>query len=372
MKNLYIFLLYLIGCAISFGASAQGCVAVKNMSSCSMEFDESSKGLQIAVNYRYFRSYKHFTGGHEDTHRVEENTEVINNDNSINLGLTYTFNNKFSASLIIPYLWIDRSSLYEHLGNSATQNPNHLRFHTQSQGLGDIRAIGYYNALRGNDKVKLVLGLGVKAPTGNYRAKDDFHKKVGDAIVLQERVVDQSIQPGDGGFGLITEFDFSHKIAGKFHGYLNGMYLFNPRNTNGVERSPNLTQIFTTSDTFDIPLSNQFSVADQYMFRFGGRFITHHVQASIGGRVECIPSKDLIGDSDGFRRPGRIFSLEPSFFYTTGKHVMGFNFPIALDRVRTRSQLDIARGNNPTTGAPYRGDAAFADWLLSLTYAYKL
>jgi hypothetical protein len=88
--------------------------------------------------------------------------------------------------------------------------------------------------------------------------------------------------------------------------------------------------------------------------------------------MECIPSKDLIGESDGFRRPGYIVSVEPSVFYTHGKHMVGLSVPIAVERNRTRSQIDIARGTNPATGKPFHGDAAFADWLLSVTYAYRI
>lgn len=346
---------------------SQGCVAVKNMSACAINWgDEDPTGWQFSLNYRYFRSYKHFVGANEQQERVENGTEVINNDNSINLGLNYTFNKRWSASLIIPFVYIDRSSLYEHLGNSTTSNPEQLRFHTQSQGLGDIRAIAYYNALGSYQAGSLAFGMGLKAPTGKYNAKDYFHKPEG----LVEKVVDQSIQPGDGGTGIITEFDFTHNIRGKFYGYANGMYLLNPRNTNGVKRSSNLTIVPSTGEP--IEKSNEFSVADQYMLRAGGRYMTHSLQASLGTRVECIPSKDLIGESDGFRRPGFIVSVEPSVFYTKGAHTIGFNFPIALERNRTRSQIDIARGVNPTTGKPFHGDAAFADWLLSVSYAYRL
>ena len=88
--------------------------------------------------------------------------------------------------------------------------------------------------------------------------------------------------------------------------------------------------------------------------------------------MECIPSKDLIGKSDGFRRPGYVISIEPSAFYSFGAHTLGVNFPIAVERNRTRSQIDIARGTNPETGKPYHGDAAFADWLISVTYAYRI
>jgi len=363
---IHLFVVALLICRPGEGNS-QGCVAVKNMSSCGINWgDEDPKGWQFSANYRFFRSYKHFVGTEEQTERVENGTEVINNDNSINLGLNYTFNKKWSVALFIPYIWIDRSSLYEHLGNSTTSNPDQLRFHTQSQGFGDLRAIGYFNALGDYKKGGLTLGVGVKAPTGKYNAKDHFHKPEG----LVENVVDQSIQPGDGGVGAITEFDFNHNIKGKFFAYAAGMYMVNARNTNGVKRSQNLQTIPATGE--EIPKSNEFSVPDQYMIRAGGRFIHDDLQISLGSRMECIPSKDLIGKSDGFRRPGYIISFEPSVSYSWDQHTLGFNFPMAIERNRTRSQIDIARGINPNTGNPYHGDAAFADWLLSVTYAYRL
>jgi hypothetical protein len=182
------------------------------------------------------------------------------------------------------------------------------------------------------------------------------------------------MQLGDGGTGIIAEFDFSHTISGKFAGYVQGMYMVNPRSTNGIVRSANLTNDASGNP---IPKSNEFSVPDQYMLRVGGRFNVSGIQASLGGRMECIPSKDLLDKSEGFRRPGYIVSAEPSVFYTTGQHTFGVNFPVALERNRTRSQLDIARGieTNPNSaryGKPIQGDAAFADWLLSVTYTYRL
>jgi hypothetical protein len=356
---------------------AQGCVAVKNMGSCPLSYDStSSRGLQLSVNYRFFRSYKHFVGKEEQAERVEKGTQVINNDNSVNVAINYSLSSRLSAALIVPYIWIDRSSMYEHLGNTSGQ-----RFHTQSQGVGDIRIIGYYNAIPARKKIGLNVGLGVKLPTGKYDATDLFHKNTapqGEPVVvgLVEGVVDQSIQPGDGGTGAIIEYDLSINPKDKWGAYVSGMYMFNPRNTNGVKRSNSLQK---TQAGADIPLSNEFSVTDQYMVRAGARFSTHRLQAFLGGRMECIPSKDLIGESDGFRRPGYIVSLEPSVFYTTGKHTIGFNLPVAVERNRTRSQIDIARGMREVTlddGSkgmePVHGDAAFADWLVSITYAYRL
>lgn len=360
-KYFYCILAFAFIVTLSENVSAQGCVAVKNMSSCSLNWgtDQNYSGWQASLNYRYFRSYKHFRGKHEETERVENGTEVINNDNSINLGLTYTFNSKWSVSAYVPYIWIDRSSLYEHQGNPSPTNPiaEPGRFHTQSTGFGDLRLLAYRNTMPHYSKGSLILGLGVKLPTGNYHVKDIFQKPEGPTLLP----VDQSIQLGDGGTGVIAEVDFSHLIKGKMFGYVNAMYMLNPRNTNGVLRSPNLSN--------NIPLSNEMSVPDQYMLRAGGRYSYHGIQASLGARMEAIPAKDLIGDSDGFRRPGYIISAEPSFFYTTGNHTFGINVPIALQRNRTQSVLDKKR--TEITGTYQHGDAAFADWLLSVSYAYR-
>jgi hypothetical protein len=358
-KYFYCFLAIAFAIALSENVSAQGCVAVKNMSSCSLNWgaDQNFSGWQASLNYRYFRSYKHFRGKHEETERVENGTEVINNDNSVNLGATYTFNSKWSVSAFVPYIWTDRSSLYEHLGNPTTLNPNPGRYHTQSAGFGDARIVAYHNTMPHYAKGSVIVGLGVKLPTGNYHVKDYFQKNEGPTLL----VVDQSIQLGDGGTGVIAEVDFSHLIKGKIFGYVNGMYMVNPRNTNGVKRRASLQD--------GVPLSDEFSVPDQYMLRAGARFSNHGLQASLGGRMECIPSEDLIGKSDGFRRPGYIISAEPSVSYTTGNHTFGINVPIALERNRTQNTIDKAR--TQILGTYQHGDAAFADWLVSVSYAYR-
>ena len=351
----YIFLFLLI---YSYQhVNAQGCVAVRNMAACSLVRDTTTSGWQLSANYRYFKSYKHFRGKHEETERVENGTQVINHDNSILLGALYAFNDRWSAAITVPYLFIDRSSLYEHKGNRSGE-----RYHTSSTGLGDLRIMGYYSILP-HHRTYLNVGLGVKLPTGNYNYKDYFHK-VGsegqDTLVFQP--VDQSIQPGDGGTGIVVEFDFAQLIGLKFQIYAAGAYLINPRNTNGTLRSPNLTN--------GIPLSNELSVADQFLLRAGGRYSVSRFQFSAGIRYEGIPVEDFIGESNGFRRPGYIISIEPSIAYLSGRHTVELFIPVALSRNRTQSALDKER--SAITGTYQHGDAAFADYLISLAYACKL
>lgn len=64
------------------------------------------------------------------------------------------------------------------------------------------------------------------------------------------------------------------------------------------------------------------SVADQYLFRVGAAFPVPRVSGltfGIGLRGEGVPATDLIGKSDGFRRPGYAISVEPGIIYSKGK-----------------------------------------------------
>jgi hypothetical protein len=107
------------------------------------------------------------------------------------------------------------------------------------------------------------------------------------------------------------------------------------------------------------------SVADQYLARIGATwFPMSRLGLSLGGRWEGVTVHDLIGDSDGFRRPGYAFSIEPGISYTTGVHTFSLNVPIAVHRNRKRSVPDFDDG-----GA---GDAAFADYVIIFSYFRRL
>jgi hypothetical protein len=373
-SKLYSFTFFSIAISLlSIGdLNAQGCVAVRNMATCSLGLDSvHQKSWQFTANFRYFKSFRHYKGKEEQVERLENGTEVINHDNSIILGAAYSISKHFSAAISVPLMYIDRSSMYEHLGNNSGQ-----RYVTTSQGLGDIRLTGYWHVLPNYRKGSLIIGLGAKLPTGNYNYKDEFVKPDPDnegKTELVEQPVDQSIQPGDGGLGIIAELNFVHKVAGRFYGYASGLYMSNPRNTNGTKRSPNLTN--------GIALSNEFSVVDQFLVRGGVQYVHNGWQVGLGLRYEGIPVYDLIGDSDGFRRPGYIISYEPSVFYTFKKHTVGLNIPIvrlpeglgsADIGSRNRTQSVIDKKKTEITGTYSHGDAAFADWLISVTYSYKL
>lgn len=361
-------LLITAACIAAAGtASAQGCVAVRPMSCAAPGSSGSSPALQkgqwqFGTSYRYFKSYKHFRGDSEEEERVEAGTEVINVAHSADFSLAYGLSNRLSAGVNIPVIYYDRSSLYEHYGNSLTANPDQLRFNTGAAGLGDVRISGTYwlfnpdkDSLRGN----IAVGLGVKTPSGNSNVNDEFHKRTADgrdSVITAS--VDQSIQLGDGGWGATLELQGYYKVSKNCWLYAAGYYLFNPMSVNKT----------VTRGATD-PLIINHSIADQFSTRMGVTFPAVkkiNLQGSFGSRFEGVPAHDVFGTSEGFRRPGYIVSADPGVSWLHNNLNIALNVPVALYRNRVKSVYDLS---DPT--GKRHGDAAFADYLISLSLQYR-
>ncbi len=357
-------------------AFAQGCVAIRPMGGCAGTTSNSivlGKGQwQVGSSYRGFRSFRHFKSDVEQKERLFNHTEVINISHSLDLGISYGISNRLSVSANLPLLYYDRSSLYEHYGNSSATNPEQKRFHTGSKGIGDVRLAGTYWLF---DPAKhlnhnLAVGLGIKLPTGNENVQDEFHRRKStdgtDSIIV--KAVDQSIQLGDGGVGISLELQGFTMLFKNASLYFNGFYMSNPRETNNT-----VNRILTSKSTAVDSISGFHSVADQFVVRVGMNYLVLPVtglSVGLGIRGEGIPSHDLIGGSNGFRRPGFIISAEPGIALQHGNFAFSVNVPYALYRKRTRNVADIAGGND-ANGIPKNGDAAFADYSVNIGVVYR-
>lgn len=200
-------------------------------------------------------------------------------------------------------------------------------------------------------------------PTGNYNYQDYFYKKADSSILGP---VDQSIQPGDGGTGLTFELNSFYNFTHRLGVYGSFFYLVNPREVNGTSTARG----GTASATAKKYNTDVMSVPDLFMARAGVSYMVHRFNFSGGVRVEGLPSKDLIGGSRGFRRPGYIVSAEPMVTYVTKKVSFNLAVPIALKRDRTQSNAD--KRQTADTGIYKQGDAAFADYLISAGVTFKL
>jgi hypothetical protein len=249
--------------------------------------------------------------------------------------------------------------MYEHGGNG--ENARHS---THSFGIGDVR-IGVYKWLLDQSKMpngNIQVGLGLKLPTGDYRYQDFFIKNDSTKVLGP---VDQSIQLGDGGTGFTAEINAYYNFNKILGVYGNLYYLLNPREQNGVSTARGGT---ISSDALKYGTS-VMSVPDQYMVRVGASASLYNFTLSGGVRFECQPSKDLIGGSSGFRRPGKILSLEPGLNYQFKKATVYAYVPWAIKRDRTQSNADKLK--TAATGVHAQGDAAFADYLVNIGCSFK-
>lgn len=351
----------LAACLLTSGlAYSQGCVAIRHFSSCSGAHPEDNVlgpgDLMLSANYRYFKSFRHFRGTEEEPDRVANQTEVINHSHAWDFVATYGISSRWYASLVVPTVINTRSSLYEH-----GREERHTSF---SRGISDVRwSVGYWLVDPATlPKGNLAIALGMKLPTGNYQATDIFYN-VGVDGSPEVRPVDQSIQPGDGGFGITAEFQFYRELSPAWFLYGGAFYLSNPRETNGVR---------TFRETLSPILENEsiMSVPDQYSLRLGiSHPFTPAITGSLGARYDAVPVKDLIGGSGGFRRPGNVLAVDPGISFIAGPLALNLSVPVAVRRERPQSLTD--RETEEMTGNPRNGDAAFADYVINLGVVYR-
>ena len=336
-------------------AAAQGCVAVRGAGSCAatpagMTNLLDSKWLG-AVSYRWLHSDRHFVGDVEQTQRHDIGNQVINDSHFIDLSLSYAFTPRYSATLALPFVRHDRSSWYEHTRTN--------RYDSQSGGLGDARltfgawVLDPTKLPKGN----LQIGIGVKAPTGDFAATDTFTTVRGPVTGY----VDQSIQPGDGGWGVMLEVNGYQSITDGLFAYGQGFYLSNPRDVNGTS---------TVSGTQrGNPYEQVTSVPDAYLVRGGLGYAIprlHGVTVTLGARVEGVPVNDLIGGDNGFRRPGFSVGIEPGISWMPGRWTFALSAPVMVYANRQRSVADV-RWTNDDPSRYRHGDAAFATFLITFS-----
>ena len=199
--------------------------------------------------------------------------------------------------------------------------------------------------------------------TGKKDVRDTFqtYNATTDTVLGVERTVDQSIQPGTGGYGIILGVSGYRQLGMGFTGYANASYTVTPQETNGVPT-------FRSGAYEGI-----MSITDTYLGRIGVEYAlvaAPSVSLSMGLRIEGVPVFDLVGGSQGFRRPGYSVAIEPGISINRPKWSARLYVPYAIQRDRQQSVPDRQRSRD--TGTYRQGDAAFADYLVAISFSYKL
>jgi hypothetical protein len=346
-----------IACLIALGslaalasaqnASAQGCVLIRQappvIGSASSTYLRPGE-WQLDISFRDSTADKHYSLDVEQVQRQTLGTFVINTQKSTVFNISHAVTTRFSYAVSVPIVvatWGIPAPQRPVPGPRATQH---------GQGLGDVSALGRYWLLdtQAHSSGNLSVGVGFKAPTGESNQYDVYNDSTG--ANPTSKPIDSSIEPGDGGWGIQLELQGFSRVGRAFV-FGSGNYLLNPRDVgDGVySRSPGLYQ------------RDHNSVPDQYVARVGvGVPVWRNIGASVAFRAEGVPRYDLIGRSDGFRRPGKEMYIEPGITVTSGNNTLQFNLPHGVYRFRS---ADPYTGNN--------GDATFPDWVAIASYSRR-
>ncbi|MGE3703812.1 MAG: hypothetical protein AB7I13_00970 [Vicinamibacterales bacterium] len=337
------------------GAWAQGCILIRPMApmfGTTGSVDQDTGTWTLTLSGRTSQADTHYSGTERQVQRETQGTYVLNRQHSITANLGYQATPRVSLNVAVPF--VDASW---GIPSPLTAGPTG-RANQQGRGLGDVTALARY-ALRTPGAAhgwNAFIGAGVKVPTGGYRGTDTFPDINGANV--QEKVVDISAQPGDGGWGLVLDGQAFTTID-RFMPFGSITYLANPRNTNGA---PSILQGLGLAITPANAARAVNSVPDQFLARVGTTVsVTPWLSASIAWRAEGSPRYDLIGRADGFRRPGVEMYWEPGVTIGTGRHTVSFNVPIGYY---------YNRFPDPYTGA--RGDTTFPKYVAIGTYSVNL
>jgi hypothetical protein len=341
-------------------AFGQGCVASRGTGmtpgqyGVHLEDDEApppTSGFQGSVSYRWLHSDRMFSHDVEQTDREADGSQEINDSNFIDLGIRYTFTPRFSATFTVPFSVHDRSQVVRAPNLQRTILD---RFHTHSAGVGDVRLEGNAWILNpnGHSKGNALFGVGISAPTGDRDVKDTFEfSDSASRILARQQTVDQSIQLGNGGWGVILDLYVYREIVPRLSGFLNGSYTMTPEEKYSPSASP----------------MGDYSIADSYMARGGFEYLVWpevSLAFSLAGRIDGVPVHDLVGGSEGFRRPGYAVSIEPGVTMSVNSWSFSVNTPVALYRNRQQSVKERADGSAPVP-------AGFADFVVTCSVTKK-
>ncbi len=329
-------------------AKGQGCIVARSNGE---QGGPDSEGGYLApgdwnfdIGYRHQFSYIHFVGSVEQTYRVQGGTQVENKINLENFGATYQLSSRFSVTADIPLL-------------TASRHSNNSPILYTSAGIGDssVLAQGWLWNPKENPGGNVQLGIGVLFPTG----KDNVQNTVTSNGKQLTTVVDYSIQPGQGGWGIPLAWG-SYKNWRSNQFYFNGSYTMMTKDLGALR-----TNVTPNPQT----LTQYFAVSDQYLMEGGVAHPisrVHGLTVLFGPRMEGVPARNLLptGDSLGFRRPGFAVSVEPGVQYARNGNVLSITIARAVFRDRTRSVPDVLTGGH--------GDAAFANWVWLANYQFRV
>lgn len=320
-------------------------------------FGVPTQKYSFGLHYRWFDADQVYVGNVRRPQLEDANMHDIFNSHSLSLNVGYMLNKRFSFFAAFPLVWNQKSSVQEH----SIVNDNVIRLQrrvTEAIGIGDLFVGTNYQITNSSTNTigSLTATAAVKIPTGDYQITDRW-QGVGPGRTDVIRPVDPAIQPGDGSWGGLLGLRGSLLVFDWLGAYGEAQYLATPTDTNGVATFRNtISNLYT--------LEGSTSVPDQFMGRIG---VSLRVPGSVlilnsGIRIDGVPVNDLIGKSNGFRRPGFASTWENGV--TVQSKDFSFYVTIPYVYFQTRYQSNPDRIYSLQNSTVRHGEGAFSRFMV--------
>lgn len=271
--------------------------------------------------------------------------------NSIILSASYGLSDRMALTVNVPISQGKISRIFP-----PSRGGDGQRHETNAAGMGEINLIGTMwlsNPTRARAR-NLGFGLGIKAPTGRHDADDTFW--LADSTIRFP--VDQSIQLGDGGWGIIMQMDGFQQVFERGYAYGSASYTAHPRERTEVLREPILQP---TDQPFYVAVPDVFGVRAGVAVE---AWREQGLSASLGWRMDGTTKRDLFGGKDlAFRRPAIAGYVDPGLSLARGRDRFTVSVPVRAYKNFRRSYADTERGR------PGGGD--LANYLIFAEYTRR-
>lgn len=294
---------------------------------------------QLGVAFRHLTSNRLIQG------HVDMGPSSTVKSQALFTSVTYGVTDRLALALRVPMVH----------GSHTTSYPDGLRHENTATGVGDISLVASYwlfnaNPLRPGGN--LGVGLGFKAPTGNHDAEGTWWNADGTTIPWP---VHQSIQLGDGGWGLIARAQGFQPLSSTIYLYGAGSYMLSPRQTTDVVRTPGSPQHWAVPDLWDASVGLAAAVWPDQGF-----------SVRLGLEFEGTRKRDLLGgtDSQEHRLPATAGYLVPAVTLTRGAHTLTLSMGTRIYKNFLPSVWDDAAG--------VKGGGGLAKHVLLTAYAFRM
>ena len=333
--------------ALPTALSAQGCEPIRFTTPVSLggegEAYQPSREWRVTLAYRRLISNQWFIGTEESGSLAPGGVPPEFRVHTVIADVAYSFSDRFRARVSLPFSTGSLSRIWA----------DGLRHEQEANGIGDISVQGELWLLdpRTHQRGNISVGLGVKAPTGSHTKPSQFFTASGPV----DFPADQTIQPGDGGWAILTQVQGFRQLSEPLSLYGFASYMISPKAHTEVVMGPGS------------PLP--WSVPDVYSARAGAAVNVLPdlgLSASLGARIDGIPTRDLFGggDSATVKRTSYIVFADPGLSFTRGRSNFTISVPVRMYLKRTKSITEQQPGASPNAGG-------FAKYLVFAGISYR-